>query len=75
MYEINVNKIIGRLAEKHITKQKLAETLGVSQPTLRRYFQIPGSMPYAVIAGIAEMVCDTPEDALDIFFSKNLHTA
>lgn len=75
MYEINVNKIYGRLAEKRITKQKLAEVLGVSQPTLHRYFQKPGKMPYAIMVGIAELVCDKPEDALDIFFSQNLHNA
>lgn len=75
MYEINVNKINGRLAERQITKQKLAEALGVSQPTLRRYFQKPGAMPYSIMVGIAELVCDTPEDALDIFFAKNLHMA
>lgn len=73
MYEINVNKIYGRLAEKRITKQRLAEKLGVSHPTLHRYFQNPGKMPYSIMVGIAELVCDKPEDALDIFFAQNLH--
>lgn len=72
MFDVNVDKINGKCAEKRITKSQLAKTLGVSEPTLRKYLTDPKSMPYSVMDNLADVICDSHAEAKDIFFCRNL---
>jgi len=75
VFHINIDKLNGKLVEKHVTKAALCKILGISGPTLKRYFDNPNCMPYQVIVGIAEVICDTASEAQDIFFVENLRGA
>jgi predicted transcriptional regulator len=72
---INVNKINGKCAELGITRAELAQTLHVTQPTLKKYLDNPSTMPYRVIVEIADLLCDTVDEARDIFLAGDLRTA
>lgn len=70
MYEINVPKLRGKMTEKNYTISSLANTLGIDRNTLAKYLSIPSKIPYDVMVKIAECVCDSRQEATDIFFCK-----
>lgn len=71
MYEINVPKL-GENDRKNYTISSLANTLGIDRNTLAKYLSIPSKIPYDVMVKIAECVCDSKQEATDIFLQTNL---
>lgn len=69
---VNVQKLRGKMAEKSITMTALAEMLGINRNTLASYFEKPEKIPYAVIANMAQILCDTTTEASTIFFAADL---
>lgn len=72
MYEINVNKFIGKIAEKGYTKKSFAKAMGISEPTFFRYINNPKIIPYWFIVKSVELLCETFEEARIIFFTPKL---
>lgn len=72
MYEINIPKVRGKMAEKGYTNTKLSEAVGVSRNTLASYFSNPNNMPYEVVVRLAEILCDDDDEAAGIFFAQKL---
>ena len=70
MYEINIPKLRGKMAEKNYTISSVANALGIDRNTLSKYLSVPGKTPYDVMVKIAERVCDNRQEATDIFFAN-----
>ena len=66
---INVNRVYGKMAEKRYTNTSLSKFLGINRNTLASYFKEPQRMPYDVMASV---LCDSPSEAVEIFFDHNL---
>lgn len=69
---INIPKLRGKMAEKGLTMTSTAESLGISRNTLSAYFEDPGRMPYRIIEGLADLLCEDSKEAGEIFFTPNL---
>lgn len=69
---INISKVRGKMAERDLSTKQLANELGVSQNTLRNYMKNPMSMPYRVVAALAEKLCENKDEAEAIFFADDL---
>lgn len=73
MYEVDVPKFEGKIVEKGFTKKSFAEdVLKVSRETLRNYMKRPETIPYEVLSKAAQVLCDSPEEVLLIFFVHKL---
>lgn len=75
MVHINVNRVYGKMAEKRYTNTSLSKFLGINRNTLASYFKEPQRMPYDVMAKMASVLCDSPSEAVEIFFDHNLRSA
>lgn len=67
MAGINIPKVRGKMGEKRMSLTSLANQLGVTRTTLNHYMEEPGKMPYGVVAKMANILCDTMEDATAFF--------
>ena len=72
MVRVDVPKVRGKMAEKGLTKTSMAEKLGVNRSTVAIYLKHPEKMPYHIVAQMAEMLCDSGEEAEAIFFAQDL---
>lgn len=70
MYTINVDKVVGKLAEKRYTRASFAKALKISSHTLSNYLKHPEKTPYRVMAKMSELLCDTKDEMVDIFFAS-----
>lgn len=70
--QINVPKVRGKMAERGYTITSMPGRLGIDRNTLSKYLETPSKMPYSVIAGMADALCDTVDEASAIFFAPNL---
>lgn len=69
---VDVPKVRGKMAEKGYTITSLADILGINRNTLSLYLENPDKIPYGVIAKMADVLCDTPQNAAEIFFAASL---
>lgn len=69
MYTVNIPKVRGKMAEKCYTITDLAKKLNIDRNTLAKYLANPGKMPYNVVAIMADLLCDTRQEAEQIFFA------
>ena len=69
MVRVNVPKVRGKMAEKGYSITSLANMLKISRGTLASYFSMPEKIPYRIVARLADILCDTMEEATSIFFS------
>lgn len=72
MVHVDVPKVKGKMAEKGFSITSFANALGVSRNTLSSYLDYPMKIPYSVISAMADLLCDTPEEASCIFFATSL---
>ena len=72
MVKIDVPKLRGKMVEKGFTITSMAEKLGINRNTLSSYLETPEKTPYIVVSNLAEMLCDTVEEANSIFFAHDL---
>lgn len=72
MARIDVQKVKGKMAERGYTKTSLSKKLGINRNTLVSYLKSPEKTPYNVVAAMAEILCDSPEEACAIFFAHDL---
>jgi predicted transcriptional regulator len=72
MFQIDVPKVRGKMAERGYTITSIADALGMSRATFSYYLSNPGKIPYSVISRLAEMLCDDQGEAERIFFASDL---
>lgn len=75
MFHVDVPKVKGKMAEKDYTITSLATELGINRNTLASYLDTPEKMPYEIVCKMAELLCDTKEEAITIFFVAALRPA
>lgn len=71
MAYIDVPKVRGKMAERGFTISAFAEVLGINRNTLSSYLDSPGKIPYDVVARMASILCDSAQEADEIFFAKD----
>ena len=69
---MDVQKLKGKMAEKNYSITSLAQALGISRNTLSSYLNSPGKIPYETIKKMADLLCDSADDAMQIFFAAYL---
>lgn len=69
---VDVPKVRGKMAEKGFTNSRFAEELGINRNTLASYLVEPGKIPLEIIFKMADMLCDSREEATGIFFAHKL---
>lgn len=72
---INVPKVRGKMAERGFTITSLSDHLGINRNTLANYLETPEKTPYSVISEMANVLCDTADEAAEIFFAPDLRKA
>ena len=75
MVYVDIPKVKGKMAERSFTITSMSKELGISRNTLSSYFDDPNKMPYSIISAMAELLCDSPEEASSIFFARDLRIA
>lgn len=66
---IDIPKVRGKMAEHGYTITSLAKKLGVNRNTLSFYLEKPEKTPYNIVASMAEILCNSAEEASSIFFA------
>lgn len=69
---VNVPKVRGKMAERGFTITSMSTRLGINRNTLSLYLDNPEKMPYCIISGMADALCDTADEAAAIFFAPDL---
>lgn len=72
MVFVDVPKLRGKMAEHGYNITSMSESLGVSRNTMSAYLENPEKMPYSVVAKLADILCDTQDEAVRIFFADDL---
>lgn len=72
MYSVDTPKIRGKMSERGYTITSLAKQIGINRNTLSSYLEAPENIPYGKLSIMAELLCDTPDEASSIFFNPNL---
>lgn len=72
MVTVNVPRVRGKMAEKGYNCTSISKELKISRNTLITYLNEPERMPYRIVAGLAELLCDDTAEAREIFFDENL---
>ena len=72
MYRINIAKVRGKMGEKGYNISTLANSIEINRNTMAEYMRNPSRMPYRVIERLAAILCESKEDAGDIFLTQNL---
>lgn len=72
MVHVDVPKVRGKMAERGYTITSLSKELKIARATLSNYLEDPDKIPYLIIAAMAHLLCDSPEEATDIFFAQDL---
>lgn len=72
MARIDVCKVRGKMAERGYTISSLAKELDINRNTLTSYFNAPEKTPYSVVSDMANLLCDSSEEACRIFFAHDL---
>lgn len=70
MYIVNVEKLIGKIAEKGFTKSSFAKEIGVGRDTLRSYLKDYRKIPYEVLSKMASVLECSEDEASTIFFAQ-----
>ena len=69
---VDVPKVRGKMAERGYTVTSMSDQLGINRNTLATYLEKPSKMPYKVISNMADVLCDTADEAAAIFFAPDL---
>lgn len=69
MFEVNNNKLVGKIAEKGFTKSSIADKIGVSRSGMWKKFQGQYAWTLDEIYALNKELELTPEEILTIWFS------
>lgn len=70
MVFVDIPKVRGKMAERGFNITSMSKNLGISRETFANYLKEPGKIPYTVLASMADMLCDTQDEAAKIFFAQ-----
>ena len=70
MVRVDVPKVKGKMAERGYTITSMAKALKISRSTLSSYLECPEKITYSVIASMADMLCDSTDEAGSIFLHQ-----
>lgn len=70
MYSVDTPKIRGKMSERGYTITSLAKQIGINRNTLSSYLEAPENIPYGKLSIMAELLCDTPDEASSIFLIR-----
>lgn len=71
-YTVAVSKLRGKMAEKGYKLEGFAKELGITRNTLHTYMQQPGRIPMKTVSKMAELLCDSTDEARAIFLAHDL---
>ena len=71
-YTVEVNKLRGKMAEKGYKLDGFAKELGITRNTLSVYMKQPGRIPMRTVSRMAELLCDSSDEARAIFLAHDL---
>lgn len=71
-YTVDVNKFRGKMAEKGYKLDAFAKELGITRNTLATYIKEPGKIPMRTVSRMAELLCDSSDEARSIFLAHDL---
>lgn len=66
---IDIPKVKGKIAEHGYTITSFSKALGISRNTLASYLEAPEKTPYSILVMMANLLCDSTEEANSIFFA------
>lgn len=69
MYTVDIPKLRGKMGEKGYNITSLSQKIGVNRNTMSSYLEHPATIPYGKIAALAEILCDTRQECVDVFFA------
>lgn len=69
---VNANKLRGKIAEKGYTISSLARDMNVARNTMSMYIKDPRAMQLGQIIRLAELLCESSEEARAIFLAQDL---
>lgn len=68
MYQLNINKLNGKIVEKGLTKEGLAAAIGINRATFYRRLQ-NNSLKLVDVHRICEALSLTKDEAISIFMA------
>lgn len=71
MFNVDIPRVRGKMAERGFTISSLAKALFISRNTLSSYLENPKKMPYGIVSGMANLLCTSEEEATAIFFAQD----
>lgn len=69
---VDIPRVRGKMAERGYTVTSMSARIGVNRNTLTTYLENPDKMPYKVISSMADALCDTADEAAEVFFAPYL---
>lgn len=69
---VSVNKLKGKVMERGLTLESLAEKTGIEKSRLYRRLKEPGQFTVAEVDSIVSVLCLSIEEAIDIFFVREV---
>lgn len=69
---VNVNKLRGKIVERGLTIEDVAEAMGINRSTLYRKLQMPNNITIGEANAICKILNLTSKEAIDIFFSSDV---
>lgn len=70
MYHVDIAKVRGKMGEKQFSIRSLSEVLDIDRNTLAGYLKEPEKIPYRVLSNMALILCDSADEAKQIFFAN-----
>ena len=72
MFEVNIPKLKGKISECGYNNSTFSKACDIDRNTLASYMKHPEKIPYHVLNVMADMLCETVEEAVGIFFNPKL---
>ena len=72
MYQVDVAKVRGKMGERRMSVSALAKSVGVCRDTMTSYLKKPEKIPFGIVLNMANTLCESKEEASEIFFSQKL---
>jgi len=71
MYRVDIDKLNGKIAEQRTTKEAIAKEIGIDRTTFYRRIK-RNKLLIEDIHRLCECLNISPQEAIDIFFSKTV---
>ncbi len=72
MFEVNIPKLKGKISERGYNNSTFSQACNIDRNTLTAYMKRPDKIPYHILNLMADVLCETVEEAMNIFFIPKL---